>query len=350
LLNTILTDRLTFLQDKSSTGRERPWRLHKQQSLVLADSYNRLGNEKRYISVSECGAYLCYEECSQGHERKLKMAHFCKVRLCPMCAWRRSLVLFKQLSDILHEVQSRDSYRFLLLTISAKTVRSYELNDELKRYFDSWKRFANLRTFKGSVAGWFRALEITHDVSKDTYHPHFHVLLAVKPGYFSGGRYIKQKQWCDMWQQSMRLDYEPIVDIRVVKPRKEGQTVEGSVLEVAKYTVKSGDYIKEHDKRGMDRAVKILDESLFNRRLVAYGGIFKNIRKELKHQDIEKADLVNIDEESKSCKCNVCNSDLMEVVYKWHIGYRNYVKVPDMDSKVIDSKTGEILVDHYRKS
>lgn len=45
-----------------------------------------------------------------------------------------------------------------------------------------------------------------------TYHPHFHILLAVPTNYFSKN-YIKQSEWTDMWQRAMKLDYTPIVHV-----------------------------------------------------------------------------------------------------------------------------------------
>ena len=42
--------------------------------------------------------------------------------------------------------------------------------------------------------------------------------------------------------------------------------------------------------------------------------------KELKQADIEKADLVNIEQEEQPCCYTVCQSTLIEEMYHWHIG------------------------------
>jgi len=151
----------------------------------------------------------------------------------------------------------------------------------------------------------------------------------VRPRYF-GQNYLKQAEWAELWRQALRVNYTPITDVRAVRPKRKGQTVEAAVAEVGKYAVKPDDYIDPDDQLGTDYAVETLDKALKNRRLVAYGGIFKEIRRELRMEDVEEADLVKIDEdEPEACTCDVCRSELMSVVYRWHIGLRNYVAEED---------------------
>src|SRR5690606_10304521 len=138
-------------------------------------------------------------------------------------------------------------------------------------------------------------LEVTRNQRRGDYHPHFHVLLAVKPSYFGGG-YIKQAEWVQLWQEAMRVDYRPVVDVRTVKAKRSSQTVEGAVAEIGKYAVKPSDYLVE-DPDEAAAAVEVLDGALKNRRLVAYGGLFREIRRELHMKDPETADLIEIDED-----------------------------------------------------
>lgn len=154
------------------------------------------------------------------------------------------------------------------------------------------------------------------------------ILFNTSPSYFKKPeKYIKQDEWVRMWQKSLRADYTPIVDIRVAKQKRKGQGMESTVAEVAKYIVKSSEILDPSDEFGTDRAVSALDSALFNRRLVAFGGIFKEIRKELKQKDAETADLIHVDEDGvpEGCYCDTCGGILEEIRYHWHIGLRNYV-------------------------
>lgn len=315
-----------ILQDKAKNGKNRPWKEHKLQSLTLAEAFERLEQAERALKVRRCGGFLEFVECEHGHERRLINAYFCKDRLCAMCQWRRTLVIFAQIMQVAHEAAKREKLRFLFLTLTCRNVDSMELPKQLDKLFKAWQRLSQRKAFKDNVRGWFRALEITHRMDRDEYHPHFHAILAVRPSYFTK-HYIKQEEWARMWQKSLRVDYLPIVDIRAAKPKREGQTVEAAVAEAAKYTVKPGDYLDPRDELGTDLAVHTLSKALKNRRLVAYGGLFKEIRKELNQQDVEEADLVKIDEDgvTSGCNCSVCNSIMQEVTYWWNHRAKNYV-------------------------
>jgi plasmid rolling circle replication initiator protein Rep len=333
------------LVDKSGTGKDRPWQIHKKKSTLLSESYNRIGKEKRGTRVNECGDFLKFAACPQGHEKFLRRANFCGVRLCPMCGWRRSLKAAHQVKKVAHQATKQMKVRWLFLTLTAKNVEGYELPDAMDVLSRSWKRLTETKTFRGNVLGFFRATEVTRNndlLSKsfNSYHPHFHVILAVQPSYF-GKKYIKTDEWVQMWRKAMRADYDPIVDIRAVKTKRDlkmeekilqekgiREIVEGlpgeAVAELAKYATKADDFIIADNKIDTDEAVQILDVSLKGRKLFAYGGVLKDIydfmRKNGDVTDVEDeaADLIHTEEkEEKNCKCSVCQSNFLEEVYRW---------------------------------
>jgi hypothetical protein len=243
--------------------------------------------------------------------------------------------------------------RGLFLTLTCKNVEGYELPDALDMISSSWQRMLKTKTFMDNVLGFFRATEVTRNIdllSKDfnTYHPHFHVILAVQPSYF-GKKYIKIDEWIQMWRKAMKADYDPIVDIRVVKASRDlkmeekilkekgiSEVIENlpgkAVAELAKYTTKAADFINEKDEEDTDEAVQILDVSLKGRKLFAYGGVLKDIydwlRKNGDVSDVEneEADLIHTeDKEEKNCKCSVCQSTFLEEVYRWLPERKNYL-------------------------
>lgn len=85
--------------------------------------------------------------------------------------------------------------------------------------------------------------------------------------------------------------------------------------------------MKNVDTKNTDEAVYYLAEALHGKRLIAFGKLFKEVRKDLKLQDIEsdEADLVGSDEEE--CKCPICQSDLKEIMYEWNIGLNEYTSM-----------------------
>jgi len=311
------------------------WNHKKLNTINLAKSYRRIGEIKKSIRTHRCGEYLEFQECPHGHYKKLVGANFCRLRLCPMCSWRRSLKIVHQLRMITHEANQRQKLRWLFLTLTVKNVSGFSLADEITRIFQSWQRLSQRKNFRQSVIGWFRALEVTVNIQNWTYHPHLHVLLAVQPSYFSGTKYISQKKWVDLWRESLRVDYIPVVDVRTIKPKRnkkreleiledKEQALQSAVLEVAKYPIKDQNYILDNEN-DTDRITKVLDQSLSFRRLVAYGGLLKLIWREIStEENLGKSIGTDI---HRNCQCPTCGSDMLEHMYNWNIGVREYIEI-----------------------
>ena len=342
--NKIMVKKQEFLNDVRKNGKVVKWDIHKSQSKKLASSFDRLGNDKKAWLVNNCANYLEFKVYEDGL-KDLTHAEFCKVRLCPMCAWRRSIKLFVQTSRIM-EFLANKNFRYIFLTLTQKNVTAEQLPDELDRLFYAFEKFCKNKRFKALSKGWFRCLEITHNFKKflkdesDVYHPHFHMVIAVNESYFTDKAiYISQKEWANMWQKALGVDYIPQVDVRSVKSdNKDCKVYKKSVAELSKYTVKVQDYIiepfKEYEKTGLfeplkqecekitDGIVETLDKALFNRRLVAYGGEFKKAHKLLNLDDVLDGDLINVDGQE-------IRSDLFYVLetYRWQIGLNRYVKI-----------------------
>jgi plasmid rolling circle replication initiator protein Rep len=324
----ITTDLDVVLED-SKDGKSINWKKPKLNSLEVANSYKRQGNIKKWEKIERCGSKLVFSECPNGHEKKLKTADFCRNRLCPMCSWRRSRMIFGQIVKVLHIASQREKLRYIFLTLTTKTCKGHDLSEKLDKLFNGFKLLFLRTQVKNVVKGYVRTLEVTYNIETGEYHAHFHVLLGVMPSYFEK-KYISQKEWQKLWQESMKLDYKPNVWVSAVKPnkkRKDSQTIESAVAETAKYAVKPDDYIFEGDEKTTDTVIRTLDEALKGRRLLAFGGLFMKIKKELKLADVEKSNLINIDDEESltNCKCSICNSDLINHLYSWNIGYKNYI-------------------------
>jgi len=318
--------KIEVLEDVSKTGKSRPWVEKRLNTEELAKSYERLGN-KKYFRIKDCGTFLEFRRYIETKELKLNRSNFCKVRLCPMCSWRRSLKIFGQVSQVMNKALDNEEYRFLFLTLTCKNVYGEDLSSQIDDLFYAFNKMTKRKIFKDSIKGWFRGLEVTHNLTDDTYHPHFHIILTVNKNYFINPReYISHENWVKLWKSCLKIDYNPIVNIKAFKTGNKKQ-VEKSIAETAKYTVKDNDFIIKDEKgevneKMTDDAVFILDKALANRRLVAFGGLLRDIQKKLNLDDMENGDLVNTDNE-------VLREDLDYILerYKWNIGYSQYTKI-----------------------
>ena len=185
---------------------------------------------------------------------------------------------------------------------------------------DAWDSFSRRKTFKQAVKGWYRGLEITHNVnplspSYDTFHPHFHCLLAVNKSYFKKQEYLSQEDWVELWKQSLKVDYKPVVDVRKVKGSHSQ-----AVAEAAKYAVKSDEVVIPDDWDLTLDTVRLLDRVLDKRRFVAFGGKMKAVHRQLNLEDEMDGNLVNIEAEAVGEE----PAD-REQCFFWNIGYQQYV-------------------------
>lgn len=323
--NTKSPDTQALIDIHPKTKEYIPWENKKQQTDLMALSHLRIGRkdstfEDRSFKLFDCGRYLEFKSFKQSGNKKLNRANFCKYRLCPMCSWRRSLKIFGQASQVLDEAK-KQGYRFLFVTFTVRNCTGKELRQELDNLYQSLVRLNRLKEIKAVVQGTMRVIEITHNIDRmspsfDTYHPHVHLIWAVKPSYFRNKGYISQVKLTEIWRKVAKLDYYPQVHIEAVNEAKKGH-----IKEVSKYSVKPSDILTE-DHHLTDTAVKILDTALFNRRLLSWTGILKKIRSDFNFDDPENGDLINVDGQEDM------NPELEYILeqYYWHSGYRQYIK------------------------
>ena len=315
---------LEILQD-TKNGKDNNWKERKESTLDLAASYKRIGSNK-YYRVLDCSTFLEFR-LTIVNDLKLTNANFCKVRLCPMCSWRRSLKIFGQVSKVMDHVEENYNYRYIFLTLTVKNCYGKELRDTLDLMTKAFNKMNQRKAFKQAIKGYFRSLEITYNKKDNTYHPHFHMILAVNKNYFTDDRiYLSQEKWTSLWKSCLKVDYTPIVDVRRIKT-DDNKGFGKAVAETAKYTVKADDFLIRDEKGNIqenltDEVVETLDYALHRKRLTSFGFIFKEIHKKLNLDNAEDGDLTNTDNEE-------LREDLTDVIlkYQWNIGIKNYVLV-----------------------
>lgn len=340
-------NQVLFLEDKSSTGKVRPWQKNKIDNLFLSEVY-KFVNEKKSNRLIECSDFLEFK-ILDDEKLKLHKMNSCRVRLCPICGWRRSLKCFSHMSKILECMEKNESekYQYIFVTLTIKNIDGDLLNDAINDMMKSWDFFARHRKLKNKFLGFYRALEITHDVSPfvtkekflknpkyykfiglyegsdnpnyDKYHPHFHCIFSVPNDYFINSElYVTKNEIADIWKKCLKVDYNPVVDVRKIKGK--GNIVK-AVSESTKYTLKGDDYLIKDDFDLSIRTVALLDKVLDKRRFISYGGKFKEWHKKLNLDDEMNGDLINVD----------LDSDILDdekifktITYFWNSGYSNY--------------------------
>lgn len=300
------------LQDRSGTGRERPWREHKMANEMLALAYEGINPDKARRLLT-CATRLSFARSPDSKRLTLAGAWFCRVRLCPMCSWRRSLKVAAQMHAIMGAIREERPMAYVLLTLTRRNCTGEGLDSTITQTLRAFSNLTKRKEWQRSIKGYYRAMEITHNLTDDTYHPHIHAVLAVTPSYFKSRYYIAQGTWTDLWREAAGLDYEPIVDVRRIK----GDTA-SAVAEVAKYAVKSADYLIPDDWDMTVSTVRLLDAALHNRRFIGFGGVFKETHRKLRLDDPDSGDLIKTDTEPTPHTADRLIS------FAWYSGYRQY--------------------------
>nr|WP_301272990.1 protein rep [Acetobacter orientalis] len=260
----------------------------------------------------------------------MKEAHFCRVRHCPVCQWRRSLMWQARFYQVLPGlIDAHTGARWLFLTLTVRNCPVDDLRATLKAMNESWRRLVLRPEFK-PVQGWIRTTEVTRG-RDGSAHPHFHALLMVPPSWFTR-HYVKQARWVELWQSCARLNYAPSVDVRAVHPRKgeDGiQSIQQAAAETLKYAVKPADMTTDPEW------FMELTRQVHKLRFVATGGVLKDVLKEGQESDEELA-LVDGDGEP---------DDGARVGFNWRPTDRKYRRYRQADAEPSTSDPRQIDIE-----
>ena len=250
--------------------RDRLWDKHRKNTDKIADIYANADYANYAERMGGCSGLLLFGSTPADdfgvQKIKLRSASFCRIRYCPVCFWRRSLMWKGRFAKILPIIEKDyPKIRWLHLTLAIRNCAISDLRETIKSMNAAWTRITKTKKFP--AIGYFKALEVTRG-EDESAHPHFHILLMVEPKYF-GGNYINQKEWVAMWRKVLRVDYDPTAHVQAVKVLGDSGSITDAVKEVVKYTVKSEDLIAE------DEWLIELTKQLHKTRAISLGGVLK---------------------------------------------------------------------------
>ena len=292
--------------------RDKPWDKHRGNADKVEAHYVGSEFSQYAMRIHNCSELLHFglvPEDDDTLKLKLRSARFCRVRHCPVCQWRRSLMwkakAFKVLPKI---VEDHPSYRWLFLTLTLKNCPITDLKSTLQHMNRSFQRLSQLKVWP--AVGWLRSTEVTRG-RDGSAHPHFHCLLMVRPGYF-GKNYIKQAEWVALWKKSLRIDYNPILDCQAVK---KGQQPMQLVPELLKYCTKESDLVADREW------FLELTRQMHKMKCITTGGVLKQYLKELEE---EPEDLIGKDEDEL-----LHQDDEVSLYFDWKRQEKKYRMVRD---------------------
>lgn len=311
--------------------KDRPWTRHRktcdsfQVGLALSNEGALNFDPETYASrIAKCSQSLRFNvsEAPEGSKFTLVGARFCRVPICPICQWRKSLKWTARfIEGFTKLVQVYPDHEYLFLTLTIANCPIEELRAKIGVMVKGWDKLSKRKEFP--AVGYIRSLEVTRNPKTGEAHPHFHCLLMVSPRYFDGRSYISQARWTELWREALQLPPGSpcIVNVKKVRSKKSKKSkadplnpiddVINGILEVSKYTVKPSDLVAD-----LDWTIKMADQ-LFKLKKVSTGGI---IKKFINDSDIDMEDLINVSGNELEI-----NKQDYQLVFDWYSHVKKYL-------------------------
>lgn len=230
---------------------------------------------------ANCGYYVRLIGDAELEHMQVDAANYCGMRMCPVCEWRKAMRTAACVGAISSAMQAQGRI-MLMVTLTVPNVQANELREMINcvnRAYNALMHLKRYQVWRDNV----RKLEVTYNSRSDTYHPHLHVVVYVKPGYFcSQGGYISHDQLLDDWRHVTGNPAITQVDLRRCKDL-DGRGK--AILEVSKYAAKASDYMGH----GED-VFSVYARALRGVRLMGYGGLCRELRKAWDAGEIGAAD------------------------------------------------------------
>jgi plasmid rolling circle replication initiator protein Rep len=309
-----------------ASNQDAPWNTHRQ----VADSIQQVflnSGAKRQIRRGErmqaCGPYLIFKllEDPESEEirHRLRYAEFCRVRLCPTCMWRKSMAWRARFYQAWPLIQQKyRSARYFHLVLTVPNCEITDLRDKLNQINKAWKRMVDRKTWP--ALGFLRSVEVTRD-KEGRAHPHLHILMMVKPEYFSR-KYMNREVWREYWASALRIPAESLIH-PYVRSVRGADDVSKLVLEIAKYAVKMKPMAKMLKNKAGQKWFLELDKQLENTKAITLGGALKEVinSEEITDSEMIKQDKIEL------------GRLLSDVRYDWFYDEKSYIRTKFLDQK-----------------
>lgn len=172
--------------------------------------------------------WLYYGSNSPKHKRYAERMqecagrHYCRVRFCTVCQWRRMRLLWNKLNQSVVPALQADypTAQFLVMTLYAQGCRPKYLREMLDLMCKAWQRliqkkiFGHHKDYFKLVVGYMRTIHVSRE-GDGNVRPSFRCVLMVDLTH-----HIQQTQWeellttCDtLWEEALRVPSDVLVEL-----------------------------------------------------------------------------------------------------------------------------------------
>lgn len=150
-------------------------------------------SSKTLKRVKNCSTNLIMHVNNDYSSHKIVKINACNHKYCPICQHRKSVRESFRLSKAI-KFMSMVGYDFYFVTLTIKNVGVDFFRDTVRMMQDSLNRFMKYKN-NSFIKGYFSKFEFTRNWHNGTFHPHLHLLIAVKKGFHVDSDAMFQ-DWC----------------------------------------------------------------------------------------------------------------------------------------------------------
>lgn len=306
-----------FNQSSSKTNKFKEKTAEMKKKSIKISEKMRSVNFKRAERMAHCADTIHFYKCPKCGKYEITTMERCRDKMCPLCNWILARQRLINMVEVLNKIEESGKYNFFFLTLTIRNVKPTEINEALKSMAKAWDKMMKRRAVRTNLKGWARSTEITYNNITHTVHPHYHVILIYEKGTSNilDGSFFKPA-----WKETLQITYDPIIDFRPIKAKngdeEEQAKIYGAVLETFKYCTKSNDLIDMPLSE-----FQALVNGINNKRMVSFGGLIKQIRRELNIKDEEAEEGTEELKQTKPCSCG---ADMLLYTAEWATASSGY--------------------------
>lgn len=233
---------------------------------VLA--YERIMHAKRHHSakqvarVHDCRHMIVLAADSKGKHRTVLRTDSCSWRYCPICEAQRAAERATKFGGIMQAATVIDGVQWIFATLTVPNVSGHRLAGAIKGLQEAWRRISRRTDLKRLFGtGTIKKLEVTYNHQLRSFHPHLHILCAVKPSYFRD--VVNREELLAAWQDA--TGNRKITQVNI----SAANDPETAADELGKYVAKAEDYLASQ------AVFDVFDEALHGVRMFSLSGICK---------------------------------------------------------------------------
>lgn len=321
------------------------WQQKKLLALEVSDHIKEISNTgyyaRRALRMAQCSNEIIYQWCKDCGHVQILQARMCRDKVCPICTWRLALKQYGEMIGVLNHYYNNyadntasEAY-FLTLTVPNCTPKM--IDRTMTNMSKQWDKLMHRSYIKKNIIGWARKTEITYNAETNTLHPHYHVILFAKDSpdcmidYWLSYNEDATRAAQNIQRIDSHIDRQTLVPVDLHEI--PDNSIVGAILETFKYTTKSSDILNMPVG-----TLRLYLNGIDGRRMIAYGGLVKDIRALLLYTDTE----TETDTETDGL-CVHCSSPQVEqIAAAWSFGSNTYQQI-DMNRSTLLAET------HIRK-